>query len=310
MRIRMDECITTNNKSESCSHSDLSFAILAPLTHERQRLQLCALHTINNLLQPIASDNKDERRAGESGKLSFMVCGGIFYDVERPKIVTKSELNSIADALTIKEEGLYGTDVTGTGTQQETEKCEQSGIDVGASMSWWKAIKSHHRNPISGNYSFEVLEEALSRRNVQLEWYNVNDFQNNKSRDDKDGKVTIGFIINSVEPFDFKSFGSYFSSRRHWFTITRIRRAMKIIDEKVGAAEDKADAIIEEPTMGNDTTFLDSETMQPIAYERDSWHLINSSSDEVYNLNRDEVDTFLEGVVKEKGSIMKAIMQT
>ncbi len=82
---------------------------------------------------------------------------------------------------------------------------------------------------------------------------------------------------------------------------------MKIIDEP--ASKNKADAIIEEPTMGNDATFLDAETMQPIAYDRDAWHLINSSSDEVYNLNRDEVDTFLEGVVKEKGSIMKAIMQ-
>jgi len=314
MRIRMDECITTlggsNNKTESCSHSELSFAILAPLTHERQRLQLCALHTINNLLQPISSDNVDEKRAGKSDVLSFMMCGGIFYEVLRPKIVTKSELNSIADALTIKEEGLYGTAVPSTGAQQETEKCEQSGIDVSASMSWWKAIKSHHRNPILGNYSFEVLEEALSRRNVQLEWYNVNDSQNNNCHDDKDGKVTIGFIINSVEPFDFKSPGSYFSSRRHWFTITRIRRMMKIIDEKVGATEDKPDAIIEETTTGNDTNFLDAETMQPITYESDAWHLINSSSDEIYNLNRDEVDTFLEGVVKEKGSIMKAIMQT
>mmetsp|Transcript_9736 Transcript_9736/g.14607 ORF Transcript_9736/g.14607 Transcript_9736/m.14607 type:complete len:87 (+) Transcript_9736:290-550(+) len=85
---------------------------------------------------------------------------------------------------------------------------------------------------------------------------------------------------------------------------------MKIIDEKVGATEDKPDAIIEETTTGNDTNFLDAETMQPITYESDAWHLINSSSDEIYNLNRDEVDTFLEGVVKEKGSIMKAIMQT
>lgn len=153
----------------------------------------------------------------------------------------------------------------------------------------------------------KVLEAALSRRNVRLEWYNINDSKNTITCDDKDGKVTIGFIINSMEPFDFKSLRSYFSSRRHWFTITRIRRVMEIIDEKGVVVED---AIFEDPITGKDTTFLDAETMQPIIYERDAWHIINSSSDEVFNLKRDEVDTFLDRVVKEKGSVMKAIMQT
>lgn len=172
----MDECITTVVGSETitktCRKSGRSFAILAPLTHERQRLQLCALHTLNNLLQPISPENEDEKRPGKFCTKPFMACGGKYYQVAKPQFATKSELDSIADALAIQEKGLYETGVPSAGAQREPEKIEQSGINLGASISWWKVIKSHHRNPISGNYSFEVSKEVTGwfgpKRSISL----------------------------------------------------------------------------------------------------------------------------------------------
>lgn len=100
------------------------------IVHEKQRLQLCAIHTINNLLQLNAdlSVNADVARAP----------------------ATKEELDLLADNLTCIEKQVLSPPNGGNGDggrQVVRSPC---------TLSIYDKIFSNHRTPILGNYSFEV----------------------------------------------------------------------------------------------------------------------------------------------------------
>lgn len=102
------------------------------LVHERQSLQLCAIHTINNLLQ-ISGENDAEWMCG-SHKLK--------QQPDWTLLATKAELDAISDQLTIQESNLL---VEGEGNDSFT-----------TTPSFYQKLRSQHRTMVFGRYSFEV----------------------------------------------------------------------------------------------------------------------------------------------------------
>lgn len=98
------------------------------LVHERQSLQLCAIHTINNLLQ-LTKDNKEGWTCGAQRlKCSWT-------------LATKTELDEIADELTVAENQLF---------------VDSDGQDVSLQPSLYQKLSSQHRTVVFGRYSSEV----------------------------------------------------------------------------------------------------------------------------------------------------------
>jgi hypothetical protein len=141
---------------------------IKPLIHDSQHLQLCAIHALNNLMQlsktsknrtierqgrgkqfPIQFPNEaeqvdiDDQVNGE--RKEMILINGEVYTVKHVECGTKEEFDSLADNLTCKEEAL----LMGDG--------EEESADLGTNkISLWRRIRSNHRTPITGNYSFEV----------------------------------------------------------------------------------------------------------------------------------------------------------
>ena len=142
------EITETNNESFESSKTGPSFEYkLRPMKLEHQKLQLCAKHAVNNLIQ-LDSTKTGER---ESEKDMFIVCHGKLWKISKQEIFnpcTKKELDLIADEMTFKENELYTTkesQVEGIGAKNYYSK-----------LSYWQILRSSHRTPITGNYSYEV----------------------------------------------------------------------------------------------------------------------------------------------------------
>lgn len=104
------------------------------IVHEKQSLQLCAIHTVNNLLQLT-----DDNQAG-------WMCGN--RKLERPSwtLATKAELDEIADELTMAENQLL------------LEGDKQDGC---TKPSLYQKLSSQHRTVVFGRYSSEVRENSF-----------------------------------------------------------------------------------------------------------------------------------------------------
>eukprot|EP00511_Aplanochytrium_stocchinoi_P006024 CAMPEP_0204827412 /NCGR_PEP_ID=MMETSP1346-20131115/4880_1 /ASSEMBLY_ACC=CAM_ASM_000771 /TAXON_ID=215587 /ORGANISM="Aplanochytrium stocchinoi, Strain GSBS06" /LENGTH=189 /DNA_ID=CAMNT_0051955827 /DNA_START=98 /DNA_END=664 /DNA_ORIENTATION=+ len=159
--------------------------------HEQQRLQLCGLHTVNNLLQ-LSTESSEDRAA------------------------TKKELDEIADDLALAEQNLYAEDPL---------------IPRVASLSLTGLLRSRHRTPVFGNYSIEVLETALQRRGFKTSWIDVDKHLNcfESVTDDheteiveseeEEGKI-IGYIVNVKS----RNLLSRLFFGRHWYAVRKQRK--------------------------------------------------------------------------------------
>ena len=104
------------------------------IVHERQSLQLCAVHTVNNLLQ-LKEDNKEG-----------WVCDK--QKLDRPwTLAAKAELDEIADALTVAENQLLVDESRGECDRQQ---------DRSTKPSLYQKFSSQHRTVVFGRYSSEV----------------------------------------------------------------------------------------------------------------------------------------------------------
>lgn len=151
------EITETNNESFESSKTGTSFGYkLWPMKLEQQKLQLCAKHAVNNLLQ-LDSTKKIEQ---ESEKHMFIACHGKIWKNLKKEIFnpcTKKELDLIADEMTFKENELYTTN---------SSQVEDFGAEAYYSkLSYWQILRSSHRTPITGNYSYEVSLSLLSTYN-------------------------------------------------------------------------------------------------------------------------------------------------
>jgi hypothetical protein len=195
--------------------------------HERQCLQLCAVHTINNLLQ-LSPDCEDIEWICESLQLSKPPC----------KPATQSELDRIAGDLTRAENALL--------TQSTT---------------WWRHCwsKSNHRTLYYGNYSFETLQVALEDRKITLEWFPPQKVLGADWLHTDDGMI-VGFVVNSFEgEEDANCCDSVCrDSMRHWYAISRVRRTN---DEDVEAHVSDRWKILDSDRP-DETRFLDEDELQ------------------------------------------------
>lgn len=109
------------------------------IVHERQNLQLCAIHTVNNLLQ--LSENNQEG----------WTCGGrnLRDRTTSWTCASKAELDMIADELTVAENQLL---VDPSSNESETGSTE---------LSLFQKLSSQHRTVVFGNYSTEVCDDPF-----------------------------------------------------------------------------------------------------------------------------------------------------
>ncbi len=173
----------------------------------------------------------------------------------RWRAATRGEFDDIAAEFTIREHRLISGDESAFMSNASIDEEEtstimnksQEGPDV-IKLSLMQRLRSHYGTPYFGNYSLEVIEEALKRRGVELEFYRVPDDTSLHGRIlefelDADGATTsttnkhlIGFVVYDkvVGRGRILSLLTWVGSRipivrhfcdvgQHWYAITGVR---------------------------------------------------------------------------------------
>lgn len=232
------------------------------MIHEKQSRQLCAVHTVNNLLQipPGLPHRHDDDAIHE------WICDGRRFRPHRPwNIATQGEFDAIAREMTMREIQLS---INNNNNQHVSIAETNSG-----GLSFWQHIRSHHGTPFFGNYSIEVLQMAFERRGVRLDYFNVakdDTGTNNLDTDTSRSNTLLGYVIYERGDSDSSSYttylkrmGSYIPFLKHlcqgmhWYAITRVRHDDGV-DTAAAAGDDK------------------------------SWYLIDSKDDEIVTLASEE----------------------
>lgn len=260
------------------------------MIHEKQVRQFCAIHSVNNLLQLrsnsdvcVTSDPDDDNGECTGGNgvdnrkalaHEWHCHGRVLYsscdksttssgDAERSwRVATQQEFDNIAKEITIREQLLLNGDES---TLLSTTKSfgDDEGNSIGTTrkdkLSILQRIRSQHGTPFTGNYSFEVLEKALSARHVQLEFYRVPPDTKQSTTGDNISSVisahsnTIGFIVHEKEENRRKqlSFVPRMFSHipivkmmlgvgQHWYAITAVKRERYCISDTQNKDNSKA----------------------------------------------------------------------
>ena len=108
------------------------------ILHEKQSLQLCAVHAVNNLLQASPLPCHAET-APKDDSSYYVLCAGHVYrcNQKMERCACKKEFDEIADELHQKEMDLFSQD-------------PKRG-------SWSRLMMiNNHRSLVTGNYSFEA----------------------------------------------------------------------------------------------------------------------------------------------------------
>jgi hypothetical protein len=230
----------------------------AQIVHEKQSWQRCALHAINNLLQLSPKD--------PSGFESRLYHGGKSLSLDVSPACTRKELDDIADNLTVRENDLTST----------TLKISE----VRRSPSFYVRCRSHHGAPVFGNYSYEVVETALERRNIRLERIEADKQEAIDINDcvtDEDSAGLIGFVVN----VEVHATGLVmrvaqrllWPGGRHWYVVTRLQRG----EEK--------------------------DANRP-------WRLLDSMQNEAQEMTTSQVSRHLQQVSENGGSTFRAVHTT
>lgn len=206
------------------------------VVHERQSRQLCAVHAANNLLQLHHSLDDTNHQC--------MYHCGPFLVQRSCNFVTKTEMDRIADDLTLMEsnliqEGAFGNKDDGNDSTDgwgSPVECRSSSRSQQIGLSITEKLISNHRTMYLGCYSFESLELCLKRRGVALEWYRVPDDPSDAAvvleMNARPDQLVCGFIINLPNESSnvwgalryIPLVGRLMHVGRHWFSVTRLRR--------------------------------------------------------------------------------------
>lgn len=236
------------------------------MIHEKQSRQLCAVHTVNNLLQipPGLPHRHDDDDA-----IHEWICDGSRLRSHPPwNIATQSEFDAIAREMTMREIQLSNN----TNNNNHNQHASLAGEDNG-SLSLWQHIRSHHGTPFFGNYSIEVLQMAFERRGVRLDYFRVAKDDTGDTNLDSENSINntlLGYVIYEQGDSDssylayLKKMGScyipflkHLCQGMHWYAITRVRHDDGV-DTAAAAGDDK------------------------------SWYLIDSKDDEIVTLASEE----------------------
>ncbi|CAN8247421.1 unnamed protein product [Cochlearia groenlandica] len=151
--------------------------------HERQRLQLCLLHSLNNLFQVNPIFNLSRYPENLRSRVSFLI--------QDKDAFTRESLNSIAEKL-----------VTNDPNNSESSWTPLSLL-----------LKPHH-NTITGNYDVNVMIAALEGKGKSVIWH---DKRNGASSIDLDSDTLMGIVLN----VPVKRYGGLWRSR-HWVVVKKI----------------------------------------------------------------------------------------
>ena len=90
-------------------------------------------------------------------------------------VATQEEFDDIAKEFTLRERMLMeGDESTFLSTTSSTEEVKSTGMShdrLNKKLSILQRFRSQYGTPFFGNYSLEVMEEALNRRGVELEFF-------------------------------------------------------------------------------------------------------------------------------------------
>lgn len=258
------------------------------MIHEKQIRQFCAIHTANNLLQLPSGFRFEEANPDSVDMIHRWSCNGQTLqecsqrspsDRNNWYAATHQEFDKIAQEITLRESRLMHGDPSLIDLDEN---------DV-TSLSSWQRIWSHHGTPYLGNYSLEVLQLALKRRCVSLDYFHVtetNTARNNvKTKCDSSSSLTaksihIGYVVyeqGRTYTSYLKQIGCYvpivkhFCQGKHWYAITRVQYSCEISD--ASSPNDKY-------TTENDAQ---RENAIPLA-----WHLIDSKLNIIHTIDSDE----------------------
>ena len=250
------------------------------VVHQRQSRQLCAVHALNNLLQL----HVDDTDFGSGASHECMYQCGPFTAVRRScNLVTKIEMDQIADHLTLLENNLLAVAEGGSSSPQESPQ----------EPSLKEKLLSNHRTMWLGCYSFECVEVCLKKRGVKLEWYRLpnDDPKNDLEMNVEPDQIVCGFIINLGEEGGLSNIwnslryvpllGRVLHVGRHWFSVTRLRRRKQ-----------------------SASTSISSEAMDE--REGGGWLVIDSDQQDIVELCNDELVEYLKSIQRRGGQTFRA----
>lgn len=276
------------------------------MIHEKQIRQFCAIHTVNNLLQLSSEDShgvvteSDGISASDdegSNKQTYITTewrchGRLIYRQSRLRrsdsssdqcnasstsdkknfniVATQSEFNEIAEDFTNRELRLM------EGSDPMIQDSNESATEVsGRKLSTMQRLRSNYGTPVFGNYSVEVLETALNRRGVKIEYYRIQ--ENARTVTNVDEEEVIGFIVHEEETKNsyLRRLGSYIplvshmcKGGRHWWAITGVKRCH-----------------ISEATENENGT---NHVVEKQVKEDKEWFLIDSNADHIPIISSDD----------------------
>ena len=299
------------------------------MIHEDQVRQLCAIHTVNNLLQlPAELDYAPTSQTTPiihewkcHGRLIHQ-CKQFNNNTNTKKdwqAANQEEFDNIAKELTLREQMLMSGDestfLSATSSKEETANSVSSGISQTkfGRLSMLQRVRSQHGTPFFGNYSVDVIREALKRRGVELEFYRVPNeiegyatIRKNKtnengdaSKDDTrdDTSCLLGLVIYEKDEQQTSAMLSFLTRigshipivrnfcgvGQHWYAITGVRYTSKNASEgKTGVLNEQED---------NDS----------------SWHVVDSKMRDITTLDTDgELFDYAREIQARGGIIFRA----
>jgi len=344
------------------------------MIHEEQIRQLCAIHTVNNLLQLPADlgydsceitsstcidKSNDEvdtqsdgckqpiqvthtwtcrgriirryRQSNEGGinspSVDMTPQESVDLDTKSTtnskqniiwKVATKEEFDNIAKELTLREQMLMSgeedfTFPSGISSNKETSTSRQ--CQAKHNLSLMQQIRSPYGSPYFGNYSLDVIQEALKRRGVELEFYRVSDDNdvttiydiqkdtrnNDTTTSTSSNKCLIGFVIYEKEENQrsalslLSRIGSHIpvvknfcGIGQHWYAITGVQyQQIRTFEKNDDTNKGKEDA--------NDS----------------SWYIIDSKIRDISTLDTDiELVNHLKEIQKEGALVFRAFIES
>lgn len=338
------------------------------MIHEEQVRQLCAIHTVNNLLQLPADLGYDSCEISESTScielddtlsdsckqpnqvIHEWSChgriirrykqssgGGIKprpVDISNEesvnlddtttnseqniiwKVVTKEEFDDIAKELTLREQMLMSGDESTLGLATSSRQSQATKLN---NLSLMQQIRSPYGSPYFGNYSLDVIQEALKHRGVEMEFYRVSDDHEIRTiygRNEKDtksdnvnnyttiskacNKHLIGFIIYEKEE----------NQRSALSVLSRIGSHIPVVKNFCGVGQHCAITGIQyksTPARKND-----ADTNKGKEDTNDSsWYIIDSKIKDIPTLdNDDELVKHLKVIQKEGALVFRAFVES
>ena len=224
------------------------------------------------------------------------------------RVATQQEFDDIASVLTLREKML--TSSGGNESNFTSGDAFNPRTSRNNHISLLQRICSQHGTPYFGNYSIEVMKEALIRRGVELEFYRLP--SENNVNDDAEGNITfsstskclIGFILHIQDqrayiPSPLLRIGrsipivkNFCDIGRHWYAITRVQYKQHTMS---GSTIQSCDSPSQQ-FLGEDTTTTAS-----------SWCLIDSKVGDISTFHtKKELHDFMRHSGEREGCLVFA----